>query len=110
MVMLTFVVPFCSLKLKSHSEPGNSRFSCSSAKVLYVLKLVFGLMEVYFCTNQRSCPSGLTIAKNLRPPSSKFITFVLVTKGLGPHHRSSNSAVVHASQTRSRPALNSRTM
>src|SRR5450432_199081 len=47
-IILTFVVPFCSLKLKSQSEPGNSGFSSLSAKAFDILKLVFGLMEVNF--------------------------------------------------------------
>src|SRR5687768_2678385 len=61
-IILTFVMPFSSLKLYSHSEPGSSGFSSLSAKELYILKLVLGVMEVYSWIAQRSCPSGLTIA------------------------------------------------
>jgi hypothetical protein len=70
-----------------------------SAKLLYVLKLVFGVMDVNFWISHRSSPSGLTMAKNLRPPTLKSMTFVFETKGFGAHHRSRISFRVKASHT-----------
>src|SRR5436190_22132594 len=107
MIMFTRVVPFSSLKLWSHSEPCNSGFSSLSVKTLYILKFVFGVMEVYSWSAQRSCPSGLIMAYNLLPPTLKSWYFVFAIMGFGAIHWSINSALVKASHTNESSALNS---
>src|SRR5689334_5593851 len=110
MVMFTIVVPFCSLKVWSHSEPYCSGFSSLSAKTLYILKFVFGVIDLYSCNAQRSLPSGLTMAYNLLPPTLKSLYLVFEVIGFGAIHWSIKSALVNAAHASDSSASNALVM
>ena len=53
--MLTLVVPSCSLKFRSQSEPGNSGFSSLSAKALKNLKRIYETVRLHLHSQPIGC-------------------------------------------------------
>src|SRR5690606_16708366 len=83
---------------------------CSSQKPSFAVKDFSSVILIYSALLQCFSPSGPTMAYNQCPPSRKSIFLVSARQGLGPHHWSRSSAVVHADQTSWGSASNSRCM